>query len=539
MDATQIQSLLDAAADSPTAKAVHLPAGDYQLSRPLVIRGAGVKFRGSRDGPTRLFGQFAGHEVVALAERPLPQTFGESLAPGAGAALLLRRGGAGVQRSVNVTTEPGLDLSGLSRFAVSYFFKRTEPSRGDAGVHWEFGGTYGHRSFKPFAVWDRGAGLGVRWAGTFRDTAPGVASEAGKTYHVTAAYGGGRVRLFVGEPGQPAAKVLDAAAPTNPFHGGGVEPLQFGHDSNGPLGDLAAWDGPSAWIDGWHCHTGEVPDSFTCPAAKPTAGPATRFLLNFEADTPFLKGYGGNGRPSYVLPVQTEQHIGGVELSDLTFMGGGASGPCLYDCILSRAERLGIVQAHVGYAWRGTTFASVYRDLIGNAMTYAWLQGGQGMMTNAEQVMVGSAGKGIIFYAAGAVGGSYRGLYLTPHAPCVASLYLAEAQDLNVYAGQVDDEGQAGAVESVVILDRGAWAKLAGVLLTRASPGPLVDLCRGASAHLSGSWLFSQQGGVLLQFRDAQPPGQSVTLSGIKSVAPSGTPLTNRPEWVRSSVATL
>jgi hypothetical protein len=525
------QAALDEATAGPD-KTVYLPRGKVTLSKPLVMRGAKVKLRGDRDGGTELQPTFAGHAVVAMADgRPFGPEIGPSLANGPGGALRISGVPELQQRQVAVTTEPGLDLAGVSEFTVRYFFKRINPAPAQA-IHFSFGGNYGPHKFRPLAMWDWFDGLGILWDGTIHHI-PDVAQEVGKVYYVAVTYGGGTVKVYVGEAGQPASLVKSLPAPANPFRGGGVEILSFGLDANGPLGDLAGWVGPDAWLDGFEVASMvRHPDVFTCPTDKPVYPDAhTRFLCNFETDGPFVKGYGVSGRPSYVLPYSGEIHTGGMEISDITF-GGPGSGPCLLDCIYSKTERCEVVNTPIGYMMRGTTYGGVFRELSGNADSFAWVQGPQSMQTVAESLRLGTRKSGsLTFYAHGAVGGSYQGLYLTPHAPVTASMFVSTTNDLNVYSGQIDDEGQAGIVSSVVVIDQ-AWVKFHGVLLTRHSAGSIVDLYRGGYVEMSGCWLLSQAGAVhQLNFHHAPADGNKAGLLGVRRV-PATIPLTNRPAYV-------
>jgi len=538
-DITQsIQDALDIASDPATLnKTVRLPIGNVNITRPLWIKGQNVRLTGSEEGPTNLYGNFAGHLIVARKPTDFSSEFTPSLINNVGSSLRTRPNKPG---GFFVATEPGLVMKGLTEFSIRYFFRRIAiPNPNSFGYHAFFGGNYGHRKLAPLIIGDWNGGLTVQW-GTNKFDIPAVSQEIDKTYYLALTFKAGILKVYLGEPGAQAVLIKEWTAPsqTVPFIGGGVEIFSMGQDVNGPLGDMAAWNGSDTIFDNVEiadiCRHNEP---FICPTTDFIPDARTRFFTTFELSFPFVKGYGKDGRVSWVMPSLPEVHIGGNKIENITFMSG--SGPCLCDSIQSTFKNLNMVQTFTGYTIRGTTFRGTFENLSGGSHSFAWIQGVQSMQTIATGISLNSHSAGAITcYLHGAVGGSYRGLYLTPHAPVFASLYIYGTYDVNIDTGQVDDERQAGNVDGVVMISS-AWVKMNGMLLTKAFAGPIIDCSNGGSCHLSGTWLLSQEGNEpQIKFHYTTPPNIPFTMVGCGQNPPT-IPVTNRIELINAPLQQL
>lgn len=519
--APAIQAALD------TGGTVTLPSGDIAISKPLRITKSGTVLQGDRTALRPNFG--SGFAVLAQPPRPFPLVITPSLVPGPGGSVRAPK--------LLLNTEPGLAALGNGQsLCVSYFFRRESPAADGAAVHVNCGSCYAGNSRLPWGVWDRLGRLMVVWNGVDYLADPSVAATVGTVYFVALTYDGTRVRLLVGTPGQPLTAAVDVPFTGNvPMYTNGLDVVTLGFDTVGPFGQTLA-NGPAdvtmdgiefSSVVGWH-------PGDNAPTVKPVVQAGSVLIINWETDDPWVVGRRDNFNPSsrnaYILPVGSVDTQGGnFTIRDLTFGGDfGASGPCLYDTVASTAERLTFNGTYYGISILGSTYAGKFRDMGGVCGPVFWLQSGQSEDTTASGISPGAAG--IPFVTFGSVGGSYTTLYISPLGGGLCSMYCNGSAEVNVFHGQVDDEGQAGPQSAALIVED-AHVKLNGVLVTRSTGGPLITCAKGGTVTCTGCWLLPQDPAntaELIHFRD--PPEFAATVLGCK-IAADGPPVTLNPEW--------
>ncbi len=485
---TNLQTLLDSTATS-AIKTILLPAGDITLSHPVIMRYPSSGLRGDPSLLTRLFGNFAGHILLAQSIRAFGLVLESSLVPGEGNSLRLGTGGS---VGVNLGLEPNCGLTAnYSSLTVRFFFRLISPAP-NLTVFVNSGSAFGVENFTGFAVWaNASGGMRVYWGGTPHDTANSLLST-NTTYYTALVYNGATVTLWLGQPGQTAVNVLSfSTTGAVPQMKWGIEQLGIGYTVAGPGGDLSSNGPPDCNIDGFELakvvrHT----TAFTCPSIKPIPDNDTLLSMNFILDDPFLVGKVGTRGSSdrtYFVPSSTETQMGGIRIGDLTFMGSnGASGPLLYDTIASKADNLNFVQCWQGFQTRGTTFASRFENFGGTTLSYFLCHTGQS--ENCVLVFMYPSSNAIPFYVSGPAGGSYVGVFIAPLGEAWAVMYNKSNREVNIYGGQFDDEGQAQFLQHCMIIDT-ASIKYSGGQLSRETAGPIAECVNGGTVHFFGCWL--------------------------------------------------
>lgn len=505
---TDSSAAIQAALD--TGGTVKLPPGQVVVSKPLRITKAGTKLIGQGTVIRPNFG--SGYQILAQPPRPFPTTIGPSLVPGPGGAVR--------QPKLLLHTEPGLAKLGTGQsLCVSGFFRRESPANDAAAVFVHCGSNYGANLRRPWGLWDRLGRLMVMWNGVENLADPSVGANVGTIYFFALTYDGSRVRLLVGQPGQPLDAAVDFAFTGNvPMYSNGLDVVSVGFDAVGPVESLS--NGPAdVTLDGLEFanvvryHVGD-----TAPAVKPAPITGSALVMNWETEGPWFVGRRENFNPparnAYFLPYGSQE----TQAADFTVRGitlsgdFDASGVCMYDTIASTADTLQFNGTYHGFTLRGSTYAGRFRDMGGVCGPFFWLQTGQSEGTTASGLSPSAAG--IPFVTWGAVGGSYSGLLVSPLSGSIASVYCNGSNEVNVYGGQIDDEGQTVTTVAPVIADA-AEIKLNGVQLVRTTVGPLARCCAGGTVHLFGSWLVSQPGTAeLLHFVD--PPVTPAAIFGCR-----------------------
>lgn len=530
--APTIQAVLDAGGNvllPPTSNvSVGQPGSGVAIYTPLRMKFQGQQLTGDPAG-TRIVPYFgAGHAVLAQPVRAFPYASQSSLATGPGQSVL--------QPELLLDTEPRFTLFASSnQLTVSYFFKRRSVDT-DATVHFQCGSNYAGNNRQMWGVWDNFGGLRVWWNNQSYNTALGVGQATDTVYFVALTYNGSRLKLLIAQPGQPLVAAVDVPVTGDvPMYPNGMDVVSIGFDCYGPHGALISHGPPDAYFDGFEFATAvRYNPGDAAPTAKPTAQANTVLVLNFEVQDPYFVGRrfasGGVVGTSYILPLNsTETQLGQFVISDLTFLGDrDASGPCLYDTINSRADRITCQSTWYGLTTRGTTFASTFNGLYGLARCVHFLQTTQSEETTASALYPSASG--VAFYTGGPVGGSYSGVFVSPLGGALACVYCTGSNEVNIHGGQIDDEGQVGASLVAPVIADGAQVKLSGVQLVRTSVGPLVVCNGGGSVSIWGSWLVpSSTPGTAELIHFASAPGVCSTVLGCR--IDGGVPVTLTPKW--------